>query len=345
MQPRSTTGDWTATTVDEVAPQVFRIPLPLPNDALRAVNVYALLSPDGVALIDSGWAIREARDLLARGLGTLGADLGDVHRYFVTHVHRDHYTLALELRREFQGRVWLGIGERPDLEKLSDPAHHPMTAQIAALRRCGAVVLADQIEASVATDGARERLTWEMPDEWLRDGDRVTHGARDMDVIETPGHTAGHVVFHDVAERLLFAGDHVLPTITPSINVAAVLAEDPLTDFLRSLAIVRARPDALLLPAHGPVAASVHARIDELVDHHGRRLDETATAVVARGARTAYEAATHLRWTKRGRTLEELDNFNRMLAVLETEAHLVLLVAQGRLTSDAASGVTTYGEA
>ena len=33
-----------------------------------------------------------------------------------------------------------------------------------------------------------------------------------------PGHTPGHYVFADRADGLLFAGDHVLPTITPSIG-------------------------------------------------------------------------------------------------------------------------------
>ena len=90
-------------------------------------------------------------------------------------------------------------------------------------------------------------------------------------------------------------------------------------------------PDALLLPAHGPVAPSVHARIDELVDHHGRRLEETEAAVAA-GAATAFEVAKGIRWTRRARKLEELDVFNQMLAISETTAHLMLLVAQGRVT-------------
>ena len=39
-----------------VAPGVHRIPLPLPSDGLRAVNVYAIEGSNGLVLIDSGWA-------------------------------------------------------------------------------------------------------------------------------------------------------------------------------------------------------------------------------------------------------------------------------------------------
>jgi glyoxylase-like metal-dependent hydrolase (beta-lactamase superfamily II) len=181
-----------------------------------------------------------------------------------------------------------------------------------------------------------------MPDEWLRDGDLIPHGSRHLEVVLTPGHTPGHVVFYDTPGGLLFAGDHVLSTITPSIDVAPVMAENPLADFLNSLATVRSRPDALLLPAHGPVAASAHARVDELAEHHARRLEQSEAAVVDKGARTASDVATLLRWTRRDRALDELDLFNRMLAVLETEAHLVLLVAQKRLVANIEDGRRTY---
>jgi glyoxylase-like metal-dependent hydrolase (beta-lactamase superfamily II) len=166
-------------------------------------------------------------------------------------------------------------------------------------------------------------------------------GGRTLDVVATPGHTRGHVVFHDTGSQLLFAGDHVLPAITPSIGFEPVLSDDPLGPFLGSLTLMRSRPDARLLPAHGPVTASTHARVDELAAHHGARLDETEAALRA-GARTAPEAAAVLRWTRRERTLDDLDPFNQMLAVSETAAHLQLLAAQGRVTRHETDGLRYY---
>jgi hypothetical protein len=66
--------------------------------------------------------------------------------------------------------------------------------------------------------------------------------------------------------------------------------------------------------------------VDELVEHHGRRLDQSAAAV-AQGAHSAFDVASTLPWTRRARRLDELDLFNQMLAINETEAHLVLLAA------------------
>lgn len=331
---------WTEAGAFPVAEGVHRIPLPLPNDGLRAVNVYVLETADGLVAVDGGWALPGARALLARALATLGAGLGDLRRFLVTHVHRDHYTQAVAVRRETGARVGLGVGERPSLEVLRSADRSPQSEQVAALRASGAAGLADRLEVAIS-DSKVDLADWEPPDEWLTAGDYPLPGGRVLEAVETPGHTSGHLVFHDLAARLLFAGDHVLPTITPSIGFQAALAEQPLADFLRSLALVRTRPNALLLPAHGPVAVSVHARVDELIAHHGRRLDEAEAA--AAGSGTAADVAAALRWTRRQLRWAELDDFNAMLAVLETGAHLDLLTAQGRLTVQVHAGVKQYG--
>lgn len=336
-------SDWTEPGVYQVLPGVHRIPLPLPNDGLRAVNVYAIEDDGGLVLIDAGWALAESRDRLKVALGALGCGLGDVRRFLVTHIHRDHYTQAVVLRREFGTRVGLGRGERESL-RVSAERTRPLGAQVDTLRRCGASVVADRLLAG-ARDGARDTTVWEEPDDWLDDGADVAVGSRTLRAVSTPGHTRGHLVFADRDAGVLFAGDHVLPHITPSIGFEPVPGELPLRDYLGSLRLVRTLPDARLLPAHGPAGGGVHARVDELLAHHDIRLDAAAGTVeggVDQGGVTAYESARTLRWTRRERHFDDLDPFNQMLAVTETAAHLDLLVTQGRLRASTAEGVTTY---
>ncbi len=327
-------GDWTVPGVFRCAPDVHRIPLPLPNDGLRAVNVYAIADGDGLTLIDSGWALEHARELLGSALARLGAGFGDVRRFLVTHLHRDHYTQAVALRREFGMRVALGRGERPGLElitrdDMSDGAVHRRR-----LRRAGADALL-RVLAALPREEDPDRSVWALPDDWIDDGDDIPvghgAGARTLHAVATPGHTRGHVVFADEAGDLLFAGDHVLPRITPSIGLEPDPPKSPLADFLTSLDLVRRRPDAALLPAHGPVGMRVHERVDELLAHHATRLDATLAAVRA-GHATAAEVAGVLGWTRRERRLDELDPFNAMLATLETGAHLDVLVERSMLT-------------
>jgi glyoxylase-like metal-dependent hydrolase (beta-lactamase superfamily II) len=318
---------------------VHRIPLPLPGDGLRAVNVYAIEDGTGLTLIDSGWALAEARQRLETALAAIGHELGDVRRFLVTHVHRDHYTLALTVRRLFGSRVLLGAGERESLELIINRDDRPAAVYGRLLLRHGAGPVVERMRRDRPDRDAGGE--WEKPDEWLAGADEIEVRGRMLRVVPTPGHTRGHVVFADLGHGLLFAGDHVLPHITPSIGFEPARPDLPLGDYLNSLHLVRAMPELRLLPAHGPVADSTHARIDELIAHHERRLD-ACVAVIRRGAATAYEAARTLTWTRRERHFDELDPFNQMMAVMETAAHLDVLVRQGRVRGSADGGVARY---
>jgi len=331
-------ADWTVPGVHDVGGGLFRIPLPLPQDGLQAVNVYAVRDGDGLVLIDSGWAITEARDLLEQAVKLLGSSLANVRRFLVTHVHRDHYTLAVTLRREFGMRIALGRGEAGTLRVAQDPDADQWAPMLARLHRGGADDLGRELGKAPANHDAAD---WADPDDWLDGPQEIALEAGTWQVHPTPGHTRGHVVFVDAARDVMFAGDHVLPRITPSIGFEQQVAELPLRDYLDSLKLVRGLPDRRLLPAHGPVAPSVHARVDELIEHHHTRLaqiDETVDA----GAATAGESARRLLWTRHGRTFGELDLLSRCLAVTETMAHLDVLVLTGRLSRSEVDGVAHY---
>jgi glyoxylase-like metal-dependent hydrolase (beta-lactamase superfamily II) len=330
--------DWIEPGAFQVAPGVHRIPLPLPTDGLRAVNVYAVQSADGLVLIDSGWALDVAREQLESALATLGHDFGDIQRFLVTHMHRDHFTMAIALRRTFGAKIALGIGEQPSLDRVLSGRG---SAKATELVRWGAQQLIDRWREVFGTDERQGADYYEQPDEWLEGTATIDLGDRTLVALPTPGHTQGHVVFVDEQAGVLFAGDHVLPHITPSIGFEPAPAKLPLGDYLDSLRLVRSYPDLRLLPAHGPVAPSVHARVDELLDHHEDRLAETLAAV-RDGAGTAFDAARRLGWTRRRRAFDDLDLFNQTLAAGETAAHLEVLVVRKELNSSIVDGVVEY---
>jgi glyoxylase-like metal-dependent hydrolase (beta-lactamase superfamily II) len=332
---------WVDEGTFEVLPGVFRIPLPLPGDNLKAVNVYAIRDDDGLVLIDSGWALSDSLAQLERSLATIEHKLSDISRFLVTHAHRDHYTQAVVVRQLFGSSVAIGIGEQPTLEVLTDPRHRPLTEPLAKLIRAGATEIVARIQGRTNQATDYRPSDWELPDVWLEEGP-VTLRSRTLQAIHTPGHTAGHLVFHDPEAVALFAGDHVLPQITPSIGLEPAKSALPLVDYLDSLSLMLTLPDARLLPAHGPVTDSVHARVDQLLAHHERRLELSAAAIDA-GADTAFGVAQIVRWTRHERHMSELDQFNQVLATTETLAHMDVLVARGWLTATLdAEGVSHY---
>jgi glyoxylase-like metal-dependent hydrolase (beta-lactamase superfamily II) len=338
LQPDDPEADWTSPGVYDVGAGIYRIPLPLPQDGLRAVNVYAVREGDGLTLVDSGWAITEARDLLEQAVKVLDSSLAGVKRFLVTHVHRDHYTLAVTLRKEFGMRVSLGRGEAGTLRAIRDPAMRPFDPMMTQLRLGGADDLVRILSQAPAVHDPAE---WDDPDDWLTGAQEIPFEHGVWQVHATPGHTRGHVVFVDAERDIMFAGDHVLPRITPSIGFEQNHAEYPLRDYLDSLKLVRGLPDRRLLPAHGPVAPSVHHRVDELIDHHQTRLAQIDATVDA-GATTAAESAHRMLWTRRGRQFGELDVLSQCLAVTETMAHLDVLMLAGRLHRSEVDGVRHY---
>ncbi|MGH3411592.1 MAG: MBL fold metallo-hydrolase [Marmoricola sp.] len=333
-------GDWTEPGAYPVAPGVTRLPLPLPMDGLRAVNVYVIETADGLVLVDGGWAIAESRQVFDRSLKQAGYSLGDIRRFLVTHVHRDHYTLAYVLGQELGAHVSLGLGDKASMELMHDQTLRT-DPNIERLQLAGAAEAAAGWR-SMMPERRPAMDDYGMPDTWLDRDLVVDLGVRRLDALATPGHTQGHYVFADADASLLFAGDHVLPKITPSIGFEPKWVQQPLRDFLDSLAKVRALPDMRLLPAHGPVTESSHARIDELVAHHDERL-ELCHRAVAGGAGTAWEVAGELPWTRRGRRRDELGPFDAALAAFETLAHLELLALRGDLVRREADGVARFG--
>ncbi|WP_278257525.1 MBL fold metallo-hydrolase [Nocardioides convexus] len=160
-------------------------------------------------------------------------------------MHRDHYTLATVLGHEYGAEVALGIEERPAIESAPPGRRRRDSTRGPSWRPC-APPAPPRSPSSWAAGPPElpDAVDWAFPDLWL-EGDRSFEiGRRTLDAVHTPGHTPGHYVYADRAEGVLFSGDHVLPTITPSIGFTVPATDQPLGQFMASLARVRqaARP-------------------------------------------------------------------------------------------------------
>ena len=330
---------WERPTLEEVAEGIWRTPLPLPGDALRAVNAYLVRDGDRYLLVDCGWNRQESWERLAEALRRLGAGPDQVRWVFATHVHSDHYGLAGRVRQSSGAVVSLGRRERESLLAYRDHPQEARRRTAERLRQLAGEDVARLLEAGAA--GSPDSRPPADPDIYLSGGEDLLLGGRELEVLATPGHTRGHLCLYDRGHQILFAGDHVLPQITPSIGVELHRPGSPLADFLSSLELVGDLPCRLVLPAHGPVFTDLKGRVLELAEHHRLRLEECLEQV-AQGARTAREVADRLPWTRHRRRFQDLDPFNQMLAVFESELHLQLLAERGRLRRDLANSSIRY---
>ena len=110
--------------VSEIAPGLFRLPLPLGIQGIPTLSAYLLRDDAGDTLVDCGIATgpgEEACGELDAALRVCGSTLERVARLVVTHAHIDHFGLAGEVVRRSGGDLWMHRRTDLDLAKYADP--------------------------------------------------------------------------------------------------------------------------------------------------------------------------------------------------------------------------------
>jgi glyoxylase-like metal-dependent hydrolase (beta-lactamase superfamily II) len=313
--------------VEQVRPGLWSIPVPIPENPLRYVLVYALELDDGVAIVDAGWNTDDAWQALTDGLVEAGGSISDVRAVLVTHIHPDHYGLAGRVREE--SGAWIGL--HPDDAEMLEARYIETDDLLARMRdflEDAGVPPFKLPDLNMASMMIRSQVTMAEPDVLFEDGARVDIKGWDLRTVWTPGHSPGHVCFYSDAHRLLLSGDHVLPRITPNIGVHTQQFPNPLGNYLESLLKVQNLGVDEVLPAHEYRFADLRGRLDEIITHHADRLAEIEGLLAARPGATAWELSIRLSWS---RPWDEIPEFMQRAAVGETLAHIVLLENHGRV--------------
>src|ERR1700754_1529690 len=263
--------------VELVRPGLWSIPVPMTGSPLRYVLAYAVELPDGVALVDAGWPTDDAWEALVAGLGAAGYALTDVKAVLVSHWHADHHGLAGSVR-EASG-AWIGMHalDAAAIKGRGDRGGFVEGLSAWVRARGGS---ATDVEETVGSLSSPARALAD-PDRLIDDGDLTLGAPVGLRAVWTPGRTAGHLCFYDAQRRLLLAGDHVLPRISPNITLHPGQTPDPLGDFLASLTKVGELAVDEVLPAHEYRFAGLSARVAALHAHHATRLAEVSAILSA----------------------------------------------------------------
>lgn len=178
---------WHAVT--RIVPDVYRISEPLgaiePRFGVKTVNSYLVVGRERAALIDSGLGIGDLRAEVEKATSLPCLVLN-------THSHWDHIganaqfdeTAVHELEAE-------QVAQEPNVAPIRKAMRKPPA----------------QATLPPAFDPAGYRVRTRPATRILRDNDLVDLGHRTLQVLHIPGHSAGHVAYHDEANGLLFTGD------------------------------------------------------------------------------------------------------------------------------------------
>jgi glyoxylase-like metal-dependent hydrolase (beta-lactamase superfamily II) len=218
---------------------------------LSFVNAYLVREDDGFTLIDTTLGGKAAQELI----GAAEQAGGQIRRIALTHGHGDHAGGLDAIVERLGGGVEVLLGE-PDARVWAG---------------------AKEIDGRKVTGFWKEVET--KPDVLLRGGERIGS----LEVVPSPGHTAGHVAFLDTREGSLIAGDvftsYGRPEVSNHFYWRFPLAFGATNDRARDLAsarALRALDPARLAVGHGPVAEAPAAAMDAAIARSAKSLGESA---------------------------------------------------------------------
>lgn len=321
---------------------IHQLQLPIPDSQLGYVNAYLVDGDNGALLIDTGWNTEEAFESLKRQLANLHVNLKEIRQIVVTHAHPDHYGLAGRLKHLSHAQVYLHEQER-ELIKSRYIDMDGLLQQIENWLQVNGTPPDELTELQTASLPMRRFVTPVLPDVTLYGDETITTGYFSFKVLWTPGHAPGHICLYEPTRKILFSGDHILPTITPHIGLHPQSSNNPLGDYLNSLNELKQLDIELVLPGHEHPFYAFKPRIEEIIQHHKQRNSEILSTLNT-ASKTAYQISTGITWMHdvNGVGWDKLGPWDKRMAVLETLSHLEAMRASKEVDKSIKDDIIYY---
>lgn len=274
----------------------------------------AYVLPDLRVVVDPGPPGEGAWEDLVTGVAAAGLEPTDVDHVFVSHWHVDHAGLAPRLADAADATLHMHDADAPLVGEYREERRRRLQRDAARMREWG---VPTDVASAVVDSDSPSPLPDRTPVTTHSDGDVVAG----VEVLHTPGHTAGHAAF--AVEDALFVGDAVLATYTPNVGGGDTRQRDPLHRYFTALDRLVARAQ-VALPGHG-TPFSLEERVSEIRDHHADRQSRVLDAVeAAEGPMSPWDVACDL--------FGEMRGVHAKFGAGEAAAHLARLVTAGDVT-------------
>jgi glyoxylase-like metal-dependent hydrolase (beta-lactamase superfamily II) len=229
-------------------------------------NVYLVVSRGEAVIVDSGFgddaAVQIRLDYLAKYPQL------NISHIVLTHTHLDHAGGAAALREKTGAKIAMHRLEVGGIEDAQKREKAPPKKKLSAKEK--------------ERRALEEPVAKATPDVLLEDGDAITFGVRQLEVVHTPGHKVGHICPFLRDEKLMFTGDHIVGEGTVAVSPPPY---GSMTEYIASLRKLQSLDIGLLLPGHGPTIDAPQQKVAELIDHRLMR-ERQVLELVQKGVET-----------------------------------------------------------
>ncbi len=307
-------------------PDIFLLHVPLPNNPLRNLNCYLVKDGDDALIIDTGFNVPECKEALLHELEKFQLNWDRTH-LFLTHFHSDHVGLAPVLMKDKPGNIYMSEADHTHFIGYIGTKYAEHFDPIF-LKEGFSQEHIDYLHSNNVTVQFGPDRTF--PAVHLHDLDTIQVGKYNFQCVITPGHTPGHMCLYLEEQKLLFASDHILFDITPNITYWLDL-DNSLHAYLMSLVKIHNFDVETIFVGHRNNNENMYKRIDELIEHHYKRLTQTLELVDANPLTHGTKIASLMKWSMRGKHWDDFPVTQRWFAVGETLSHLDYFIYSGHM--------------
>lgn len=309
-------------------PDVYALSIPFMNISTSATNCYFIRDGNDLLVVDTGAKTDEGYQILSSALDELCDETTSIS-FFLTHFHLDHAGLVDSVIYP-DSKLYVSAEEyrrtRLEMRVLRSEETYRIIKQTGA----------SEEEASL---GRRIRLDDgsfvgdEHTIALVEEGDYIVVGSFRLQVIDTSGHTSGHVSLLEPKSGIFIGGDHMLFVISPSIDLFKT-EKTAFQTYIDNLTKLKSMPIRHFLVAHGDIKDDFVERIDWLLDHQNNRLAETYASIAAEPGLRGIEAIKSLKWNVPAGSWDGVSALQRVIIILQGLVLLAQLESEGRIVKE-----------
>lgn len=319
------------------APDVFLVRVPFKNISTSETNCYVIADGGETLVVDTGAPTEEGAEVLASALDELGVDLSRAS-FFLTHLHLDHAGL-IDRVAPADAPVYVNRVDFDFMEAATFDGEFRAKAE--------AQVVAEGFDSDIVHRFARFGMGIRAfdPDgrdvRFVSEGDAIRVGSQELRVVDTAGHTPGHIALFHPASGFLFSGDHILFSISPGLGLRPGIS-DTMGIYLANLRKVLDLGPTRLLHSHGELRDDWRERVRWLIGHHEERVEQAFGLIAGRPGAKGAGVVRRLTWNV-PMPFEKVNPAQKWCIVEGGVIILNHLVEQGRIVREPdSSGVNRY---